>query len=463
MAAFDLVVIGAGPAGYVGAIRAAQLGMNVALIEREALGGTCLNIGCIPSKALLDATHEYYLAKNKFSSRGIKVGDVSIDLPTLMSFKQKVVRQLTGGVGSLVKKNKITHIKGNARLLSASTVEVTAEGGKQTVEAKRILIATGSKPVELPAAKVDGKHIVDSTGALSFDSIPKKLLVIGAGAIGLELGSVWSRLGSEVTYVEFLQNIAGAADAEIAALLQKSLEKQGMSFRLGAKVTATSIKGGKVTVTYETGGKSESVEVDRVLVSVGRKPAIEGLGLEQIGVKLTARGAIEVREHYQTAVDGVYAVGDCIGGAMLAHKASDEAIACVERMAGVGGHVNYDAIPNIIYTAPELASVGLSEEQAKQKGHEVKVGKFPFTANGRAKSMDEVEGTVKIVADGRTDRVLGVTILHARASELIAEAAIAMEYSASSEDIARSVHAHPTLSEALKEAALAVDGRAIHF
>ena len=462
MAAFDLIVIGAGPAGYVGAIRAAQLGMNVALVEREFLGGTCLNIGCIPSKALLDSTHEYHRAKHRFAERGIKLGEISIDLPTLMSFKDKIVRQLTGGVGALIKKNKITHIKGSARLLTAGAIEVTGQDGKQTLEGDRILIATGSRPIDLAAAPLDGTHIVDSTGALAFSAVPQKLLVIGAGAIGLELGSVWSRLGSEVTFVEFLDHVAGNSDAEMARALQKQLEKQGMKFRLSSKVTAASREGEHVIVTIEASGKTEQITVDRVLVSVGRKPAKEGMGLEEMGVKLTERGMIAVGEHYATSVPGVFAVGDCIGGLMLAHKASDEAVACIERIAGVGGHVNYDAIPNVIYTAPELATVGLSEEQALAQGHHVKIGKAAFAANGRAKCMDDTDGTVKIIADADTDRVLGISILHGRASELIAEAVTAMEYVAASEDIARSGHAHPTLAEVIKEAALAVAGRAIH-
>lgn len=463
MDSFDLVVIGAGPAGYVGAIRAAQLGMQVAVVEREFLGGTCLNIGCIPSKALLDATHEYHLAKHRFATRGIRVKDVEVDLPAMMGFKDKVVRQLTGGVGSLLKKHKIEHAKGAGRLISGTEVEVSGSDGKRTIKGGKILIAVGSRPIELPFAPLDGKHIVDSTGALSFDQVPKRLLVVGAGAIGLELGSVWSRLGSEVTVIEFLDRIAPANDAEMAKMLQRSLEKQGMKFLLSSKLTSAKVEGGEVAVAFEQGGQGQELRADRVLVSVGRMPATRQLGLEEIGVKCTPKGLIEVDGHYRSSVETVYAVGDCIGGAMLAHKASDEAITCVEWMAGVGGHVNYDAIPNIIYTAPELAGVGLSEEQAKAKGNELRIGRFPFSANGRAKCMDETEGAVKVIADAKTDRILGISILHARASDLIAEAAIAMEYQASSEDIARSAHAHPTLAEAIKEAALGVDGRAIHF
>ena len=435
----------------------------MAIIEREFVGGTCLNIGCIPSKALLDTTHEYHLAKHRFANRGIKVGEVSIDLPAMMGFKDKVVRQLTGGVGSLLKKHGIEHVKGEGRMVSGTEVEVNSAEGKRKISGKRVLVAVGSRPIELPSAKVDGKYIVDSTGALKFYSVPGKLLVVGAGAIGLELGSVWSRLGSDVTVVEFLDRIAPANDGELAKALQRSMEKQGMRFSLSTKVMAAKVSGEQVVVSVERDGKTEELTVDRVLVSVGRMPATRELGLEAIGVKCTPKGLVEVDEHYRSSVETVYAVGDCIGGAMLAHKASDEAIACVERMAGVGGHVNYDAIPNIIYTAPELAGVGLSEEQAKAKGHEVKIGRFPFSANGRAKCMDETEGSVKIIADAKSDRVLGISILHARASDLIAEAALAMEYSASAEDIARSAHAHPTLAEVMKEAALSVDGRAIHM
>lgn len=463
METFDLVVVGAGPAGYVGAIRAAQLGMRVAVVEREFVGGTCLNIGCIPSKALLDTTHEYHLAKHRFANRGIMIKDVQIDLPAMMAFKEKVVRQLTGGVGSLLKKHKIEHVKGEAKVLAGGAIEVSGNGETLTLKAKKILIATGSKPIELPFAKTDQNRIVDSTGALSFSSIPRRLVVVGAGAIGLELGSVWSRLGTEVTFVEFLDRIAPASDVELAMMLQRSMEKQGMKFLLSTKLTSARVDGEEVSIAFERQGKTEELLVDRVLVSVGRAPATAGLGLEQLGVKCTSRGFIEVDGHYRTSVPSVYAVGDCIGGAMLAHKASDEAIACVEQMAGVGGHVNYEAIPNIIYTAPELAGVGMTQEQANTEGVEVRIGKFPFTANGRAKCMDETEGAVKVIADAKTDRVLGVSILHAHASELIAEAAIAMEYKASSEDIARSAHAHPTLAEAIKEAALGVDGRAIHM
>jgi dihydrolipoamide dehydrogenase len=463
MDSFDLIIIGAGPAGYVGAIRASQLGMKVAIVEKQFLGGTCLNIGCIPSKALLDATHQYHTAKHRFATRGIRVGEVSIDLPVLMGFKDKVVRQLTGGVGMLMKKNKVEHVKGVGRLVAPNRVEVAGEAGARTIEAKRILIASGSKPVELPSLRYDGDRIVDSTGALAFPEVPKRLLVVGAGAIGLELGSVWNRLGSEVTIVEFLDRIAPFADRELAGQLQKSLEKQGIRFHLSTKVTGAAKQGEELKATLESGGASSELVADRILVSVGRRPATEELNLEGVGVKLTPRGLVEVDQHYQTSVAGVYAVGDCIGGAMLAHKASDEAIACVEQMNGVGGHVNYDAIPNIIYTAPELACVGLSEEAAREAGHEVKIGRFPFSANGRAKCMDETEGQVKIIADAKTDLVLGIGILHAHASDLIAEAAIAMEYKASAEDIARSAHAPPTLAEAMKEAALAADGRVIHL
>lgn len=463
MERFDLIVIGAGPAGYVGAIRAAQLGMKVAVVEKQFLGGTCLNIGCIPSKALLDATHEYYRAKNHFAARGITLGNVGFDLPAMMGFKDKVVRQLTGGVGMLLKKNGIVHLKGQARILAADKVQVADQGQAQEIEGSRILIATGSVPVPLPAAPVDQEHILDSTGALALARVPEKLLVIGAGAIGLELGCVWSRLGSDVLVVEFLDRVAPTFDREMSGLLQRALERQGLSFRLSTKVTAARVDGGKVQVALESGENKEQIVVDQVLVSVGRRPAIEELGLDQAGIALTSRGFIDVDKNYQTSVKNVYAVGDCIGGAMLAHKASDEAIACVERFAGIAGEVNYDLIPNIIYTAPELASVGLSEEQAREQARQIKIGKFPFTASGRARCMDETQGQVKLIADAATDRVLGVSILHARAAELIAEPTTAMEFSASAEDIARITHAHPTLSEAIREAALGADQRVIHL
>ena len=459
MDALDLIVIGAGPAGYVGAIRAAQLGMKVAVIEKEYLGGTCLNVGCIPSKALLDATHEYTLAKTRFASRGIKVGDVIVDLAALMEFKNKTVRTLTGGVGGLFKKHGIQHVKGRAQLGSAGSVLVESGGQTTTLAGSRILIATGSEPVSLPNLPIDGARVLTSTEALSLSRVPERLLVVGAGAIGLELGSVWSRLGSKVTIVEFLDHIAANADGELAAALQKSLQKRGMDFRLSSKVESVQVQEDGVKVSIISGDNQVEQTVDQVLVCVGRRPATRGLSLEGLGVIVDPRGFVHVDEHYQTNVAGIFAVGDCIGGAMLAHKASEEAVAAVELMAGKAGHVNYAAIPGIIYTDPELATVGLSEQEVRKQSTEIKVGKFPFAANGRARCMDDTEGLVKIIADAKTDRVLGIGILHSRASDLIGEATLAMEYSASSEDLARTIHAHPTLTEAIKQAALGVDGR----
>lgn len=459
MDVLDLIIIGAGPAGYVGAIRAAQLGMKVAVVEKEYLGGTCLNVGCIPSKALLDATHEYTLARTHFASRGIKVGELTVDLAALMEFKNKTVRTLTGGVGSLLKKHGIQHVKGQAQVASAGTVLVASGGQTTTLTASRILIATGSEPMSLPSLPIDGVRIVTSTEALALPRVPQRLLVVGAGAIGLELGSVWSRLGSKVTIVEFLDHIAANADGELGGLLLKSMQKRGMEFRLSSKVESAQVQDDGVKVSIVSGDNHVEQVVDQVLVCVGRRPVTRGLNLEALGVSVDQRGFVRVDEHYQTNVAGVFAVGDCIGGAMLAHKASEEAGAAVELMAGKAGHVNYNAIPSIIYTDPELATVGLSEEECRKQGTAVKIGKFPFAANGRARCMDDTEGLVKIIADAKTDRVLGVGILHSRASDLIGEATLAMEYSASSEDIARTVHAHPTLSEAIKQAALGVDGR----
>lgn len=459
---FDLVVIGAGPAGYVGAIRAAQLGMRVALVERASLGGTCLNIGCIPSKALLDATHELARARERFSARGIRAGEITADIPAMQAFKEKTVKTLVSGIGGLLRKDKIEHIVGNARLKGGGEVEVEADGKTRMIGARHILLATGSAPVSLPALPADGNYILTSTEALSLSAAPRRLLVVGAGAIGLELGSVWNRLGSKVTMVEFLDRIAPASDREVAAALQKSLEKQGLRFKLSTRVTAARVESEQVHVTMTAADDSTAEDTfDRVLVAVGRRPVTDGLGLEQAGIQTDKRGFVLVGDHYATTASGVYAVGDVIGGAMLAHKASEEAVAAVERMAGTAGHVDYTAIPNIIYTAPELASVGKSESDCD--GEQISIGKFPFSASGRARCMDETEGFVKVIVDASTDRVLGVHILHARASDLIAEAVLAMEYAASSEDIARTMHAHPTLSEALHEAALAASGRAIHI
>jgi dihydrolipoamide dehydrogenase len=457
---FDLIVIGAGPGGYVAAIRAAQLGMRVACIEKDnSLGGTCLNIGCIPSKALLDSSELYYQAKKHFASHGIRTGELQLDLKTMMGRKDAVVTGLTRGVAGLFKKNRIETITGMARVSSPTTVDV----GGRTISGKRILIATGSAPIELKSLPYDGKNVISSTEALALAEVPKKLIVVGAGAIGLELGSVWSRLGSEVVVVEFMDRIAPLMDREMTTQLQRSLEKQGLKFRLNTAAEGMKISGKRIEVTLARGEKRETDQCDKVLVAIGRRPFTEKLGLTEIGVQLDKRGFIAVNSHFETNVPGIYAIGDVIGGAMLAHKAEEEGVAAVESMAGQAGHVNYLAVPNVIYTHPELASVGLSEDDAREKGLEIKIGKFPFLANGRAKALDSAEGLVKVIGDARTDRLLGMHILGARASDIIAEGAVAIEFAASVEDIARAVHAHPTLPEAIKEAALALDKRPIHI
>jgi dihydrolipoyl dehydrogenase len=461
---FDLVVIGAGPGGYVAAIRGAQLGMKVACVEKEpVLGGTCLRIGCIPSKALLDSSELFEKARDGLEVHGVKTSGVELDLAAMMRRKDKVVKGLTGGVGSLFKKNGIKHIRGAARIAGAGTVTVSAPDAG-TLETKWTLVATGSEPTPLPGVGFDGKQVVSSEEALSFAEVPKRLLVVGAGAIGLELGSVWARLGSKVKVVEFMDRILPTMDAEIGETLRKVLAKQGLAFELSASAKSVTVAaGGEASVVIEGGGKTTTEAFDKVLVAVGRRPYTAGLGLDAAGVKMDAKGRIEVDDHFQTSVTGVYAIGDVIRGAMLAHKAEEEGIACVEQLAGQAGHVNYDAIPAVVYTWPEFAAVGLSEEDCKQKGLEVKIGRFPFFANGRMRAMEERDGLVKIVADAKTDRVLGVHILGPRASDMIAESVLAMEFGASAEDIARTCHAHPTLPEAVKEAALAVAGRAIHI
>jgi dihydrolipoamide dehydrogenase len=465
-AQFDLVVIGAGPGGYVAAIRAAQLGMKVACVEKSrTLGGTCLNVGCIPSKAMLDSSELFHLAKERFGKHGIKFDAIKLDLDAMLARKAEVVKGLTDGVRFLFKKNKVETIFGTARMSSPTSVQVAlAEGGSLDLQTKFILLATGSEPVNLPFLPYNGRTVVDSTGALAFDKVPDHLVVVGAGYIGLELGSVWRRLGSKVSVIEFLPRIVPTADGEMGELLKKSLTRQGLEFHLETKVTGASIEGDRATVHAEKkDGKKLDFECGRVLVAVGRRAFTQGLGLVEVGVAIDGKtGKVPVDIHFRTNVPSISAIGDLIDGPMLAHKAEDEGIACAEILAGKAGHVNYDTIPGVIYTWPELASVGLTEEQAKQKGLAYKVGKFPFLANGRAKAMDETEGLVKILADAITDRVLGVHILGPRASEMIAESVMVMEYSGSSEDIARTCHAHPTLSEATREAALAVDGRAIH-
>jgi dihydrolipoamide dehydrogenase len=463
---FDLVVIGAGPGGYVAAIRAAQLGLKTACVEKEYLGGTCLNVGCIPSKALLDSSERYAAIKHGLDKHGIKVGNVSLDLGTMMSRKADVVKQLTTGVGGLFKKNKVEHFKGTGRIVKAGTVEVTGgDGGKQTVNAKRILIATGSAPIQIPSLPFDGKNILSSTEALELTEVPKKLIIIGAGYIGVEMGSVWNRLGSEVLLIEFLDRALPNMDKEMAGKLQRELEKQGLKFKFDAAAQSAKVEGGKVKLAWKSkdGSQSGVEECDKVMVAVGRRPVTEGLGLKEAGVNVDAKGFVPVDKHFQTNVPGIYAIGDVIGGLMLAHKAEEEGIAAVEIMAGKPGHVDYHTVPGVVYTHPELASVGYTEDEAVAAGHQIKVGKFPFQANGRAKGMDETVGQVKIIADAKTDRVLGVHILGAHASDMIAEAVVAMEFKASAEDIARSNHAHPTLPEAIKEAALAVEKRPIHI
>ena len=465
MADYDLIIIGTGPGGYVAAIRAAQLGMKVACIEKEAtLGGTCLNIGCIPSKALLNSSEKYIELKTHAEEHGIKTGKVDLDLSTLMQRKDKIVKQLTAGIGFLFKKNKITHLNGTASFVDKQTIKIKSSK-ELTLSAKNFIIATGSSSMERPGITVDEKQIVTSTGALSLPTIPKTMLVIGGGYIGLEMGSVWSRLGTKVTVVEKLDRIVPTMDGEIAAEFMKSLEKQGLEFKLSHKVVATKSGSKDVEVTMESEQDKKQVKdkFNVVLMSIGRKPNTEELNLEKIGVKLNDQQAIEVDQQYKTSVDNIYAIGDVAPGPMLAHKAEEEGVACVEIINGQKTHMNYDAIPAIVYTNPEVASVGKTEEQLKESKTEYKVGKFPFMANGRALTTSESEGFVKILADKKTDAILGAHIIGHDAGQLVAEIVTAMEFGGSAEDIARICHAHPTTSEAVKEAALNVDGRAIHI
>jgi dihydrolipoamide dehydrogenase len=461
---FDLVVVGGGPGGYTGAIRAAQLGMRVACVDKApALGGTCLRVGCIPSKALLDSSEVYAQAQKSLAAHGVKLAGVELDLPTMMARKDKVVTGLTQGVAGLFKKNKIEWVAGAGRLASKNGVEVRGDGGTRTLEAGRIMIATGSEVTPLKTLPLDGKRIVSSTEALSLPSVPRRLLVVGAGAVGLELGSVWSRLGAEVTVVELLDRIVPGTDRQMGRLLERALVKQGIKFRLETSAAGAEPAGDALKVTLESKGERSEVDADVVLVAIGRRPHTEGLGARELGVAFDDKGRITVNERFETSVRGVFAIGDVIPGPMLAHKAEEEAVACVELMNGQAGHVAYEAIPNVVYTWPELASVGLSEEDAKARGREIATGTFPFTANARARCLGETDGSVKVVADKATDRVLGVHIVGPRASDLIAEAALAVEFGASAEDIARTVHAHPTLPEALKEAALGVAKRQINI
>ena len=466
---FDVIVIGGGPGGYVCAIRAAQLGLKTACVEsRGTLGGTCLNVGCIPSKSLLNLSENYHKAKKDFNNQGIEISDIKLNINKMMSNKNKSIQVLTKGVEFLFKKNKVTYLKGKGVILSKNDVVVyeNSSSHKRTnARAKNIVIATGSFPTSLPGIKIDEKNIVSSTGALSFSEVPKNLVVIGGGYIGLEMGSIWSRLGSNVTVVEYLDFITPGMDREISNEFKKILTKQGINFKLNNKVTAVINEKNKVIVEF-TNNKTnlkEKLECDKVLVSVGRKPYTENLNLSKIGVKKDSKGRIEVNEKLQTSIKNIYAIGDVIKGPMLAHKAEDEGIAVAEILAGQAGHVNYDVIPGVIYTSPEVATVGKTEEQLKDKNISYKVGKFPFLANSRAKVNNETDGFVKILADSKTDKVLGVHIIGPHCGDMIAEMALAMEFGASSEDIARTCHAHPTHTEAIKEAALAVDKRPIHF
>jgi dihydrolipoamide dehydrogenase len=466
MATYDLVVIGTGPGGYVCAVRASQLGMKVAVVEKNAtLGGTCLNVGCMPSKALLHASEMFEEAGHSFAKMGVSVSSPKLDLPAMMNFKQQGIDGNVKGVEFLMKKNKIDVLKGTGKILGTGKVEVSADGKSQTIETKNIVIATGSDIARLKGIEIDEKRIVSSTGALSLDKVPGKLLIVGAGVIGLELGSVWKRLGAEVVVVEFLDRILPGMDGEIAKQFQRILEKQGFAFKLGAKVTAvdTSGKTLKATIEPAAGGTAETLEADVVLVAIGRVPFTDALGLKEAGVALDPRGRVQIDPHFATSVKGVYAIGDVVAGPMLAHKAEDEGVAVAEIIAGQAGHVNYDVIPGVVYTTPEVSSVGKTEEELKQAGVAYTVGKFPFTANGRSKVNQTTDGFVKILADAKTDRVLGVHMIGREAGELIHEACVLMEFGGSAEDLARTCHAHPTRSEAVKEAALAVGKRAIHM
>src|SRR5471032_3347353 len=467
MATYDLVVIGTGPGGYVCAIRAAQLGMKVAVVEKGAtLGGTCLNVGRMPSKALLHASEMFEEAGHSFAKMGVSVSAPKLDLPSMMNFKQQGIDGNVKGVEFLMKKNKIDVISGKGKILGTGKVEVkTADGKVETLETKNIVIATGSDVTRLKGVEIDEKRIISSTGALALDKVPEKMLLIGAGVIGLELGSVWRRLGSEVVVVEFLDRILPGMDGEVAKSFQRILEKQGMVFKLGAKVTAIDASGKmmKSQVEPAAGGAADTIDADVVMVCIGRVPYTEGLGLKEAGVELDPRGRVQTDGHFATNVKGVYAIGDVIAGPMLAHKAEDEGIAIAEILAGQAGHTNYDVIPGVVYTSPEVASVGKTEEELKAAGVAYNVGKFPFTANGRARAMRHTEGFVKVLADARTDRVLGVHILGFGAGEMIHEAVVLMEFGGSAEDLARCTHAHPTMSEAIKEAAMAVAKRSIHI
>ena len=461
--AFDVIVIGAGPGGYVCAIRCAQLGLKTALVEKnQRLGGTCLNVGCIPSKALLHSTEVFHELKEHASAHGIVCKEIEHDLSALMKKKDGVVDQLGKGVRALVTKKGVTCLEGTARITGSGDIEIDSGKSAGKYKANEIVIATGSKPVELPFLPYDGKVVVNSDHGIAFDSVPKKMAVIGAGAIGLELGCVWSRLGTEVEIIEFLPEICPQLDAEMSKVARRIFEKQGLSFRLETKVASAQVKKGKATLTLESSKGEEELSVDRVLVAVGRGPCTDGLGLAEAGVAMDERGRISVDESFQTNLPGVRAIGDVIQGPMLAHKAEEDGVACAEILAGQSGHVNYGMVPGVIYVDPEVANVGLSEKQAKERGIEVRSGSFPMAANGRALATGATDGMVKVVADAQTDKLLGVQVIARGASELIASAVAHIEYGGSAEDLARTIHAHPTLSESLKEAALSADGRGLH-
>ncbi|HTO83435.1 MAG TPA: dihydrolipoyl dehydrogenase [Methylomirabilota bacterium] len=463
---YDVVIIGGGPGGYVAAIRAAQLGLKTACVEkRGSLGGTCLNIGCIPSKALLQSSHKYEESAHTLALHGVKVNGVSLDLTTMMTRKDKVVSDLTKGVEFLFNKNKVAYVKGAARFTGAGRIAVGGNGKDQSIEAKNFIIATGSEVMPLPGVEIDEKQIVSSTGALALPKVPEHLVVVGGGYIGLEMGSVWRRLGAKVTVVEFLGRIVPGMDTEVGKQLQRVLTKQGITFRLSTKVTAAKKAKSGVTLTLEpaAGGAGETLDADVVLVAIGRRPYTNGLGLETVGVAVDNKGRVTTDGHFRTSVAGIYAIGDVIAGPMLAHKAEEEGVAVAEILAGQAGHVNYETVPGIVYTWPEVAAVGKTEDELKAAGIAYKLGKFPFTANSRARCNADTDGFVKILADAKTDRVLGAHVIGPEAGTIIHECVMAMEFGGSAEDVARAFHGHPTLNEAVKEAALAVAGRAIHI
>lgn len=468
---FDVVVIGAGPAGYIAAIRAAQHGKTVACIDewknkdgKNAFGGTCLNAGCIPSKALLESSELYYRARHEFKNHGISTGKVDMDIATMQKRRATIVRQLTGGIAGLLKANKVEGLVGHGRLLAGRKVEFTAlDGSVETIDAGHVILATGSVPIELPIAKFDHASIVDSWGALEFDAVPKRLGVVGAGVIGLELGSVWARLGAEVTVIEAMDDLLFMVDRDIANVAAKDFKKQGLDIRLGAKLTAAAVKGGIVDVSYTDPKGAQSLKVDKLVVAVGRRPFTDGLLADDAGIPLDPKGFIEVDHECRTRVKGVFAIGDCVRGPMLAHKGSEEGVMVADLIAGEIAEVNYEVVPSVIYTAPEIAWVGKTEAQVQSSGRKYKKGSFPFATSGRAKAMEQTSGLVKIIAAEDDDEILGVHIIGPMAGELIAEAVLAMEFSASTEDLQRTIHAHPSLAEAMHEAALAVDKRALNY